>query len=45
MDGAATVDATRSAAQDAGPVVVVGLALGGCGYNTIPTAEENAKAK
>lgn len=26
-------------------VIVVGLALAGCGYNTIPTAEENAKAK
>jgi LemA protein len=26
-------------------IVVVGLALAGCGYNAIPTAEENAKAK
>ena len=25
--------------------VVVGLAVAGCGYNTIPTLEENAKAK
>lgn len=25
--------------------VVVGLSLSGCGYNTIPTLEENAKAK
>ena len=26
-------------------IVVVGLAVSGCGYNTIPTAEEQAKAK
>ena len=26
-------------------IVVVGLVLAGCGYNAIPTAEENAKAK
>ncbi|MFO1118010.1 MAG: LemA family protein [Beijerinckiaceae bacterium] len=25
--------------------IVVGLSVAGCGYNTIPTAEENAKAK
>ena len=25
--------------------IVVGLAVAGCGYNTIPTLEENAKAK
>lgn len=25
--------------------VVVGLAVAGCGYNTIPTLEEQAKAK
>jgi LemA protein len=25
--------------------VVLGLAVSGCGYNTIPTAEEQAKAK
>ena len=26
-------------------VALLGLSLSGCGYNTIPTAEENAKAK
>jgi len=26
-------------------VVVIGLSLSGCGYNTIPTAEEDAKAR
>ena len=25
--------------------MALGLAVAGCGYNTIPTAEENAKAK
>ena len=29
----------------AAPVVAASLALSGCGVNTIPTSEENAKAK